>query len=119
MGEELLGPVQFLIGIFKPLMTWTGVTSAWLQGAALNVIVLTTFIAKTFAWKGWKIMLVAGGWGVLYALAEYLPSVVAVIGGAVLCFVMTALALKVAGLVGLGANKVMKPLGAGDRRVDQ
>ena len=122
-GRELIGPVQWIVDVIKPLLTWTGVQGPWLQTAALNTIVLTTFIAKAFKMEGWWVMGVAGAWGCLYALAEYLPSALTVIGGTVAVFCMTALALKLAGLAGKGANKGAEklgvPLGAGTRLIDK
>lgn len=113
MDETLLGPVRFIVDIIKPLLVWTGVQEAWLVTASLNTILLTKFIGATFKWDGWKMVGLAGGWAALYAVAQYQPSAVTVVAGAVSVFLLTALALKAAGALGrLSAKGVdkMKPL---------
>jgi hypothetical protein len=116
-GQELIGPVQWIVDVIQPLLFWTGVQADWLQNAALNVVLITSFIAKLAKWTGWKVLALAGGWGVLYAAAEYSPSIVTVIAGGAAVFLMTSLAMKAGKLIRAGGERMM-PLAKPSRRGD-
>lgn len=116
-GQTLIGPVQWIVDLLNPLLVWTGVQADWLQATALNVILLTAFIAKLWKMDGWKTVTVACCWTVAYACAQYLPSVLTVMAASVSVAVLTVVALKAGGLTRMGGEKVgvLKPMGTADR----
>jgi len=116
-GQGLIGPVQWIIDLLGPLLFWTGVQAPWLQATALNVILLTSFVAKLWKMDGWKTVTVAVCWTVAYACAEYLPAILPVVAGSLCVLVLTVVALKAGGLMRQGGEKVgvIKPMGTADR----
>lgn len=115
-GSEVIGPVQWIVDVIRPLLTWTGVQDVWIQSTALNTVLLTSFIVKLFAWKGWRVLVISGAWAALYACAEYLPSILATVAGAAVVFIMTSLAMKAGGLLRTGYQTGAKVLANPSKR---
>ena len=107
MGQDLLGPVQFIIDLLEPILVWTRVDAAWIQLAALNTLLLTSWVAKYLETKGWVTVAVAAVWALAYSAAKYLPDVVPMLAGTAVVLLMTAGAMKVGGLIRVAKEKMV------------
>lgn len=106
---------QSILTVLKPIADSLGLSMAWIEATALNVVLGTGLVKQAFGVRRDWNLLTAGVIAAALAGAQYYATPITAVFGAALVFASTALALKLTGVAG---SKLMKPLAKPDTRSD-
>lgn len=113
-----MGPVDLILGALQPILDEFGITREWLLLMAANIVGIVAFVKRAMKRHGWAVWVMTGVLGAAYAAIQFRTNIGALVVGAIVLVILTAGQLAAAGRLGNFIGN-RKPLGAGDRRVDQ
>lgn len=104
---------QSILSVLQPIADALGLSMAWIEATALNVVLGTGLVKQAFGIRRDWNLLTAGVIASALAAAQYYATPITAAAGAALVFCATGLALKITGVAGA---KVRGPLASPSTR---